>query len=234
MINKKVQITILVLVFVFSEAMTTTAQNGTYKAKISNKENYTIDSFYVQKQTSVVATEVWADGNSSTVTIRANLNFTIQLCGYSNIPNTNMTIPEVIYTINGNSTSCGKNSLPDLLSSTYYINQVYNDAYYQNLATQNSTLYQLSGNDFTYNSTYSYVANGGSYGWDLITLNTKTGWLVKIEEKDFYLGSMDSHVIISEVPSKNSSTPGFELVSIIGLFAILVPVILLKKKKTNI
>ena len=234
MINKKIKITIFVLAFILSGVLSTNAQNGTYNAKIGDKTNYSINTFLMSGQSKVLASEAWADGNSSTLTLRAGFNFTVELCGYEAVPNTNDTIPEVIFTLNGNSTSCGKNTLPDIFSAETYIEPVYNTTYYQNLVTKSSTKYQLSGDNFTTNSSYSYVSTGGSYGWDLITLNTKTGWLVRIEGKDFYQGSMDNHIVISEVPTKSSkSSPGFEISTILGSLAIITSVIILKRKKNT-
>ena len=210
----------LMIISIFSFSTISIAQEtGSYKVKAGDSQTYKINKYKSEGKSEYQASYDWDDGTSGLVTIKAGVSFTMTIC---NITGTG-TIADVYMKtkISGKTSTCEQ-------SYSYVTPVADNSSYYQDFVDQNSTEYQLKGDIFTQKYSYSYR---DQITYTEASFNIKTGWLTKVfYETKFTNGTVYSTI---EMVSSGSGLPGFEVTSVLVFFGIVVPVIVLQKRKRN-
>ena len=199
-----------------------------YKVKAGDKQSYKLEKFNFLGITQSYSNITWNDGTTENVTIKQGMTFSVTVCSLEGTGDNQVVMGSM--TLNGKTTDCtsvdaSANSTSDTEFNFALVNKVAdNSSYYQAFVDQNSTMYSLNGDIFTNKSTTTFLFDITTE----ISINIKTGWTTK---ESVTIGASGTELGSMVIAATSGSAPGFEFSTTIGLFAILVPVVLVYRKR---
>lgn len=232
---KTLSISLLIIMLLSLSGVSRIAADSTftYHVNAGDQQSYYISNYVFNGKSKEIFTYSWEDGTVGNITVQAGMTFSIIVCNVTTNPDSTQTLFTKISWY-GQITVCAE--------SYYPVQVTDNRSFYEDLVNTNSSMYNLAGNTFTVSTNMNF---GYAVGIELISIDITSGWLIEISEHANYPNgtlAYDIHYLqttATTTSDQNNSgngktittSPGFEVVTILGIIFVVTLKFLNRRRK---